>query len=140
MIDHIVRPFAQFGCLTTWAQKSRKCPLCSTKMAPFVLHHLDEQTGPLKFHLPPLPSSPRLLAAASPTANIISQTTVRPSSSNQTTTDLWAQVRSRQAVDDADELERQVENRRQIYRRRWFVKVCLGRTLEVEQKDETADR
>ena len=32
---------SQFECIGVWANQSRKCPLCSAEMAPFLLHDLD---------------------------------------------------------------------------------------------------
>ncbi|TYJ55817.1 hypothetical protein B9479_003469 [Cryptococcus floricola] len=44
-----------FECICIWSNQSRKCPLCSGDMAPFLLHDLDAET-PTKYYLPPLPS------------------------------------------------------------------------------------
>ena len=32
---------AQFECIGVWANQSRRCPLCSADMAPFLLHDLN---------------------------------------------------------------------------------------------------
>ncbi|WVQ74691.1 hypothetical protein IAR50_004295 [Cryptococcus sp. DSM 104548] len=44
-----------FECICIWSNQSRKCPLCSGDMAPFLLHDLDAET-PTKYYLPPLPT------------------------------------------------------------------------------------
>ncbi|KAI9632201.1 uncharacterized protein MKK02DRAFT_30074 [Dioszegia hungarica] len=44
-----------FECIGVWANQSRRCPLCSADMAPFLLHDLDNPV-PTKFYLPPLPT------------------------------------------------------------------------------------
>jgi hypothetical protein len=40
----------QFECIGVWANQSRKCPLCSAEMAPFLLHDLDSKV-PTKVRL-----------------------------------------------------------------------------------------
>ena len=44
-------PGLQFECIYVWANQSRKCPLCTRPMAPFLLHELDSPVGPSKVRL-----------------------------------------------------------------------------------------
>ncbi|KAJ9096798.1 hypothetical protein QFC21_005069 [Naganishia friedmannii] len=37
-----------FECINVWANQSRKCPLCTRPMSPFLLHELDSPVGPTK--------------------------------------------------------------------------------------------
>jgi len=40
-VEEKCRANNQFECIGVWANQSRKCPLCSAEMAPFLLHDLD---------------------------------------------------------------------------------------------------
>ena len=58
----------QFECIGVWANQSRKCPLCSAEMAPFLLHDLDSIT----------PTKVRLLLCADYPAGLTSSSTSLP--------------------------------------------------------------
>ncbi|WRT65329.1 uncharacterized protein IL334_002272 [Kwoniella shivajii] len=96
-----------FECIGVWANQSRRCPLCSADMAPFLLHDLDAKT-PTKFYLPPLPSRP------SPTSSL-------PGPSRIRLPEMTRRQPSPEKV-EPDELDLQVERRREIYRHELYVK------------------
>ncbi|WWD16880.1 hypothetical protein CI109_101312 [Kwoniella shandongensis] len=98
-----------FECIGVWANQSRRCPLCSADMAPFLLHDLDAST-PTKFYLPPLPSRDI------PTVSVPGPSRTR-----------LPEFREREPRDERekvepDELDLQVERRREIYRHELYVK------------------
>ncbi|WWC98942.1 hypothetical protein V866_005836 [Kwoniella sp. B9012] len=100
-----------FECIGVWANQSRRCPLCSADMAPFLLHDLDAST-PTKFYLPPLPSR------KFPSAFLPGPSRAR-----------LPEIIRRERIDERDiepeepdELDIQVERRREIYRYGLYVK------------------
>ncbi|KAK6906980.1 hypothetical protein I203_100969 [Kwoniella mangroviensis CBS 8507] len=100
-----------FECIGVWANQSRRCPLCSADMAPFLLHDLNSST-PTKFYLPPLPSR-RFPSASLP----------GPSRSRLPEIIRRERIDERDIEpDEPDELDIQVERRREIYRYGLYVK------------------
>ncbi|WWC69014.1 uncharacterized protein I206_102950 [Kwoniella pini CBS 10737] len=98
-----------FECIGVWANQSRRCPLCSADMAPFLLHDLDAST-PTKFYLPPLPSRPILSSSL-------------PGPSRNRLPEIVRRERAEQRVkEEPDELDLQVKRRREIYRYELYVK------------------
>ncbi|GFZ43004.1 hypothetical protein JCM24511_00722 [Saitozyma sp. JCM 24511] len=116
-----------FECIGVWANQSRRCPLCSTDMAPFLLHDLDnatptkvrkpnQQSGRiamsmkltrvhLQFYLPPLPSR-----------TFPSVSLPGPSNRNRRVS------LTRAEKEERDELEDQIERRREIYQHELYCK------------------
>ncbi|OCF34107.1 hypothetical protein I316_04055 [Kwoniella heveanensis BCC8398] len=97
-----------FECIGVWANQSRRCPLCSADMAPFLLHDLDA-SKPTKFYLPPLPS--RKLPSAS-----------LPGPSRGRLPPVHRLIQEEPETIEPDELDLQVERRREIYRHGLYVK------------------
>ncbi|OXG11998.1 hypothetical protein C366_05720 [Cryptococcus neoformans Tu401-1] len=99
-----------FECISIWSNQSRKCPLCAGAMAPFLLHNLDEEV-PTKFYLPPLPSkvSPHLARPGPSRERLPTRQEERPR---------WGK---REKV-DPDELDIQVNRRRELYKHGLFAK------------------
>ncbi|ORY27653.1 hypothetical protein BCR39DRAFT_594419 [Naematelia encephala] len=99
-----------FECIGVWANQSRRCPLCSADMAPFLLHELDNAV-PTKFYLPPLPQRklPSLSFAGSSRLRIPQE--------------------AEQAKEEPDELDLQVERRRSIYQHELYAKHVGSNTL-----------
>ncbi|RXK37011.1 hypothetical protein M231_05718 [Tremella mesenterica] len=95
-----------FECIGVWANQSRRCPLCSADMAPFLLHDLDAIV-PIKFYLPPLPQR-RPPTMTLPLSRL-------PGSGEDPR---WG---AREKA-ELDELDLQVERRREIYRHELYVK------------------
>ncbi|WVQ83432.1 hypothetical protein IAT38_005573 [Cryptococcus sp. DSM 104549] len=91
-----------FECIGVWANQSRRCPLCSADMAPFILHDLDSST-PTKFYLPPLPST-----------QVANPSLPGPSRARLPTRQDSRRWGEREKV-EPDELDLQVERRREIY-------------------------
>ncbi|KAK1920779.1 hypothetical protein DB88DRAFT_513526 [Papiliotrema laurentii] len=88
-----------FECIGMWSNQSRRCPLCSADMAPFLLHDLDNST-PTKFYLPPLPERRQpTLSVAGPSRRLLPE----------------ERDRLREADKQVDELDVQVQRRREIY-------------------------
>ncbi|KAK8861223.1 hypothetical protein IAR55_002042 [Kwoniella newhampshirensis] len=98
-----------FECIGVWANQSRRCPLCSADMAPFLLHDLDATT-PTKFYLPPLPS--RTL----PTVSLPGPSRVMLPEPRQR--NVWGE----QEKVEPDELDLQIERRKEIYKHDLYVK------------------
>ncbi|CAD6582864.1 MAG: hypothetical protein TREMPRED_003407 [Tremellales sp. Tagirdzhanova-0007] len=95
-----------FECIGVWASQSRRCPLCSADMAPFLLHDLDEAV-PAKFYLPPLPER-KLPSFSLP----------GPSRRQRESFE-----RRREPDElEPDDLDIQVERRRKIYQHELYVK------------------
>ncbi|WVF66932.1 hypothetical protein IAT40_001675 [Kwoniella sp. CBS 6097] len=99
-----------FECIGVWANQSRRCPLCSADMAPFLLHDLDA-SKPTKFYLPPLPSH-KLPSASLP----------GPSRGRLPPVQRQRQEQEQRETVEPDELDLQVERRREIYRHGLYVK------------------
>ncbi|WWC87479.1 uncharacterized protein L201_002368 [Kwoniella dendrophila CBS 6074] len=98
-----------FDCIGIWANQSRRCPLCSADMASFLLHDLDAVT-PTKFYLPPLPSK------SIPSAPVAGPSRTR-----------FPQITRRERAEELekeepDELDLQVERRKEKYRHELYVK------------------
>ncbi|WVR04167.1 hypothetical protein IAU60_001167 [Kwoniella sp. DSM 27419] len=102
-----------FECLGVWANQSRRCPLCSADMAPFLLHDLDAEK-PTKFYLPPLPTA-RLPSTSRPAT-----TTSGPAHGRLAPVQRQRQE-EREKV-EPDELDLQVERRKEIYRYELYAK------------------
>lgn len=124
----------QFECINVWANQSRKCPLCTRPMAPFLLHELDSPVGPTKFYLPPLPSiRPNPVTEPLLATRVRNRVAPRPAGELGYSardglvgrrTDLWARVkRDTRGVAEEDLLERAVERRREVYRYGLYAKV-----------------
>ncbi|ORX36267.1 hypothetical protein BD324DRAFT_581063 [Kockovaella imperatae] len=96
-----------FECIGVWANQSRRCPLCSTDMSAFLLHDLDSST-PTKFYLPPLPQKkvPSLSLPGPSRRPILPEERLRMQAEKQ----------------ELDELDLQVERRKEIYEHELYVK------------------
>ncbi|WVW79787.1 hypothetical protein I302_101757 [Kwoniella bestiolae CBS 10118] len=99
-----------FECIGVWANQSRRCPLCSADMAPFLLHDLDANT-PTKFYLPPLPSRKFPPASLS-----------LPGPSRPRIPEIIRREEREAEAEEPDELDLQVERRKEIYRHELYVK------------------
>ncbi|RSH94263.1 hypothetical protein EHS25_004066 [Saitozyma podzolica] len=99
-----------FECIGVWANQSRRCPLCSTDMAPFLLHDLDNAT-PTKFYLPPLPSR-----------KVPSLSLPGPSNRNR------RMSLTRAEKEERDELEEQIDRRREVYQHELYCKHIASNT------------
>lgn len=101
-----------FECLEMWACQSRKCPLCTATIGPYIMHNIRSQYDFSKYHLPPLRSSP-------PPPLALSQPSVRRRRAAPQIR--WGR-RSSTNEADQDEFDRAVERRKWVYRHRLFAK------------------
>ncbi|CED82527.1 FOG: Predicted E3 ubiquitin ligase [Phaffia rhodozyma] len=96
-----------FGCICTWSEQSRKCPLCSKPMGDYLLHDLETPPPYVRFFLSPLVSKPSSVHPQNPYLPPASITRRQP------------RRRDRASINpenEADDTERRVERRREIYR------------------------
>ncbi|KAJ9105542.1 hypothetical protein QFC19_003524 [Naganishia cerealis] len=136
-----------FECINVWANQSRKCPLCTRPMAPFLLHELDSPVGPTKFYLPPLPSirpNPVSTQASFASSSALHRHRVHRAFHHRNSglvyshrdglrgrgEDLWARVkREKQGMREEDVLERAIARRREIYRHGLYAKHIASNTF-----------
>ncbi|WVN84879.1 uncharacterized protein L203_100015 [Cryptococcus depauperatus CBS 7841] len=97
-----------FHCICLWANRSRKCPLCSGDMAAFFLHDLAARI-PTKYYLPPLRHMPAVIYPTSPLSRQLATRQERP-------------VRGQQERIEHDELKKQVLRRKEYYKHGLYVK------------------
>ena len=82
--------------LMIFTDQSRRCPLCTQTIGPYVIHNIRSNHDYQKFHLPPLRSSPPPIQPLRPR-----QRRLRPSGTQNCE---WGR-RARRAQEEADELE-----------------------------------
>ncbi|KAL7412923.1 hypothetical protein BDY24DRAFT_341304 [Mrakia frigida] len=98
-----------FSCLCVWTDQSRKCPLCSHPIGPYLLHNLWTPPPFLKFFLPPLASKPSLAHPQNP--RLPPPTTRRAVPRRPVPAEGEGSIEQME-----DEFERTVERRRELYR------------------------
>ncbi|KAH8111569.1 hypothetical protein DFH11DRAFT_1612355 [Phellopilus nigrolimitatus] len=107
-----------FDCILIWTGQSRRCPLCTRTIGPYLIHHIRSNFDYQKYHLPPLRSSPPPIQPLRRFPR--SSTTRRPGH--------WGR-RERRERDVADELERAIDKRRWIYHNHLYAKHVASNTF-----------
>ncbi|EJC99521.1 uncharacterized protein FOMMEDRAFT_22997 [Fomitiporia mediterranea MF3/22] len=108
-----------FECIVTWTDQSRRCPLCTRTIGPYLIHHIRSNFDYQKYHLPPLRTSP-------PPIQPLRR--VRRSSVQRVQEHRWGR-RLRREQDVADELERAIDRRRWVYHNHLYVKHVASNTF-----------
>ncbi|KAJ7666685.1 hypothetical protein DFH06DRAFT_250133 [Mycena polygramma] len=102
-----------FDCLLVWTAQSRRCPLCSQGIGPFLIHKIRSRYDYQKHYLAPLPTSPVPLRP-------LPLRQVRPVRRRQRDRE-WGR-RDRTDSDEADKLDRSIAKRRWIYEHDLYAK------------------
>ncbi|KAH9934252.1 uncharacterized protein B0H18DRAFT_1082816 [Fomitopsis serialis] len=104
-----------FECLLIWTDQSRRCPLCSQSTGDYLIHHIRSRYDYQKHYLTALRTSPRPQSAAA-----AAQRDARRRARTRRERE-WGR-RQREAQDEADVLERAIEQRRWVYRHHLYAK------------------
>lgn len=116
----LVSPFSSLNSLcplvTAILEQSRRCPLCTRTIGPYLIHHIRSNFDYQKYHLLPLRSSPPPIQPLRPAEG----STERRRLGQERR---WGR-RGRRDQDVADELERAIDRRRWIYHNHLYAKVC----------------
>jgi len=104
-----------FECLLIWTDQSRRCPLCSQSTGDYLIHRIRSRYDYQKHYLTALRTSPRPQSAAA-----AAQRDARRRARTRRERE-WGR-RQREAQDEADVLERAIEQRRWVYRHHLYAK------------------
>ncbi|KAJ6489163.1 hypothetical protein C8R47DRAFT_1125214 [Mycena vitilis] len=117
VVDRTVVPICAhefcFDCLLVWTAQSRRCPLCSQGIGPFLIHKIRSRYDYQKHYLAPLPTSPVPLRP-------LPLRQVRPARRRPRDRE-WGR-RDRTDSDEADKLDRSIAKRRWIYEHDLYAK------------------
>ncbi|KAJ7727272.1 hypothetical protein B0H16DRAFT_259763 [Mycena metata] len=117
ILDRTVIPLCAhefcFDCLIIWTDQSRRCPLCSQGIGPFLIHKIRSRYDYQKHYLNPLPTSPGAPRPLPPRQNRAPRRRPRESE--------WGR-RERTDSDEADKLDRSISKRRWIYEHDLYAK------------------
>ncbi|KAF8324707.1 uncharacterized protein EI90DRAFT_3240386 [Cantharellus anzutake] len=102
-----------------WLKQSRRCPLCTAEIGPYIIHGIRSKFDYQKHFLPPLRRSPSPQTSHTPRGSDTTQFRRR-----RRTEVSWGVASStRQDLENTrDELGRAIERRRHVYRNRLFAK------------------
>ncbi|KAK7037888.1 E3 ubiquitin-protein ligase Topors [Favolaschia claudopus] len=119
LIDRTVVPICAhefcFDCLIVWTEQSRRCPLCSQGIGPFLIHKIRSRYDYQKHYLNPLPTSPvsRPLPPLAARQNRAPRRRARERE--------WGR-RATAESDEADRLDRSIAKRKWIYEHDLYAK------------------
>ncbi|KAF7333488.1 E3 ubiquitin-protein ligase Topors [Mycena venus] len=102
-----------FDCLIVWTEQSRRCPLCSQGIGPFLIHKIRSRYDYQKHYLNPLPTSPVPLQPLPLRQNRAPRRRPRESQ--------WGR-QERTGSDEADRLDRSIAKRKWIYEHDLYAK------------------
>ena len=100
-----------------YPEQSRRCPLCTQTIGPYIMHHIRSRYDYQKHHLPPLRSSP-------PPIEPLRRTAARARRRRSIREREWGR-REQTERDEADALERAIDKRRWVYHNHLYAKVCI---------------
>ncbi|KAJ7187166.1 hypothetical protein C8R46DRAFT_1342346 [Mycena filopes] len=112
IVPHCAHEFC-FECLLIWTEQSRRCPLCSQGVGPYLIHNIRSRYDYQKHYLNPLPTSPVPLRPLPPRQNRAPRRRPRDSE--------WGR-RDRRDSDEADKLDRSISKRKWIYEHDLYAK------------------
>ncbi|KAF8198181.1 hypothetical protein K438DRAFT_1717825 [Mycena galopus ATCC 62051] len=119
VVDRTVVPVCShefcFDCLLVWTKQSRRCPLCSQGIGPFLIHRMRSRYDYQKHYLNPLPTSPRPVPPQ-PLPLRQNRAPRRRQRERQ-----WGR-RERAESDETDRLDRSIAKRRWIYEHDLYAK------------------
>ncbi|THH10917.1 hypothetical protein EW145_g985 [Phellinidium pouzarii] len=110
-----------FDCILTWTDQSRRCPLCTRTIGPYLIHHIRSNFDYQKFHLPPLRSSP-------PPIRPIRSANRHSATRRSVQERQWGR-REHRMRDVVDELERAIDKRRWVYQNHLYAKHVASNTF-----------